>query len=356
MRYTHLEKRRYGGYLLYDEDGNECKPTRVSSLAKVLGDTENLTKWKQRMTAHGLGLRPDLYALACSTDKDDKRTLDDLCRDAMGSVPSAANYGTAIHKATEDVDAGKAYNLPEDLRGDVRAYVAVRDKWGLKPAPEYIEATLVNNRFSVAGTTDRFYIASAKTVELIDAAVAEINERRARQGMPLMESTVQAGHLVVGDVKTGRVDYGADSMPIQLYVYASAEQMAHDTGDGRNFDLRPAPPVNQSVGLIIHVPAGKGQAVVYLADLGHGERGAKAAREVLDWRDLTFFKTQTTLARGGPLDRARATDPGQRDLAEMIVECGSKAELEALFKAERNRFTPRMKALAIQHAEDAGLQ
>lgn len=356
MRYTHLEKRRYGGYLLYDEDGNEHKPTRVSSLAKVLGDTENLTKWKMRMTAHGLGLRPDLYALACSADKDDKRTLDDLCRDAMQSVPSAANYGTAIHKATEDADAGKSYNLPEDLRGDVRAYLAVRDKWGLKPMPEYIEATLVNNRLSVAGTTDRFYQATQKTVEMIDLAVAEINERRERQGAPLLESTVKKGSLLVGDVKTGRVDYGADSMPIQLYTYASAEQLAHDTGDGRHFKLMPAPHVDQSIGLIIHVPAGKGQAIVHLADLEHGERGALAAKEVLAWRDLTFFKTQTTLSRGGPLERARASDPGQRDLSELITECESKAELENLFKAERHRFTPRMKALAIQHAEDAGLR
>lgn len=356
MRYTHLEKRRYGGYLLYDEDGNEHRPTRVSSLAKVLGDTENLTKWKMRMTAHGLGLRPDLYALACSSDKDDKRTLDDLCRDAMQSVPSAANYGTAIHKATEDLDAGKPYNLPEDLRGDVRAYQAVRDKWGLEPVPEYIEATLVNNRLGVAGTTDRFYRATDRTVELINQAVAEINERRKRQGALPMEPDVQAGQLLVGDVKTGRVDYGADSMPIQLYTYASAEQMAHDTGDGRDFELRPAPDVNQSVGLIIHVPAGKGQAIVHLADLAHGARGAQVAKEVLAWRDLTFFKTQTTLSRGGPLDRSRAFDPGQRDLSELIVECESKAELEALFRAERTRFTPRMKALAIQHAEDAELQ
>src|SRR5688500_15493091 len=105
------ERDQWGRALLVDELGQRVPYTRVSTIAKTLDDKEGLTNWKQRTTAVGLKLRPDLWALACSIqdpEGDDKPEMRRVVNEAadVGNVKQGANQGTARHKFTEAIERG----------------------------------------------------------------------------------------------------------------------------------------------------------------------------------------------------------------------------------------------------------
>ena len=82
--------------LIVPPDGGKPEPyVRVSTLAKSLDSKEGLMQWMQRMTAIGLGKRPDLAERAAITDPSDKRALQEIVKGAMAAAESdkAANTG-----------------------------------------------------------------------------------------------------------------------------------------------------------------------------------------------------------------------------------------------------------------------
>ena len=85
-----IPRDRWGRPMIVPADGG--KPvayTRVSTLAKVLDDKTALTRWKQRQTAIGMSMRPDLVAKA-GAKRDDKRTVDEVVEEAMVAASSSA--------------------------------------------------------------------------------------------------------------------------------------------------------------------------------------------------------------------------------------------------------------------------
>ena len=80
---------RWGRPLITPTDGGKPEPyVRVSTLAKTLDSKDGLMTWKQRMTAIGIGKRPDLAERAAITDPTDKKSLKEIVDAAMQAAES----------------------------------------------------------------------------------------------------------------------------------------------------------------------------------------------------------------------------------------------------------------------------
>jgi hypothetical protein len=119
--------------LIIPRDGGEKEVyARVSTLAKSLDSKEGLMQWMQRMTAIGLGKRPDLAERAAITDPTDKRALKEIVDGAMKAAESdrAANVGTTLHKLTEQMDRGTLDVVPAHYQPHLDAYATAMDAPG----------------------------------------------------------------------------------------------------------------------------------------------------------------------------------------------------------------------------------
>lgn len=242
---------RWGRYLLPDpETGKERAWTRATTLASTLADTYGLTQWQMRMVAKGLGMRPDLLALAAAAHVDDKQTLNRVANDAKEAAGSSAgaNSGTALHSFTEAVDRGEEPNVPEPWKADVEAYRAALTEHGITVHPDWIERITVVPRFGVAGTFDRIV-------------------------------TLADGRRVIADVKTGKdLSYSWSEIAIQLALYANATHMW-------NVDRwEKMPVVDPSEALVLWVPVGKGVCELHTVDTVAGWTQAEVAYGVRQWR------------------------------------------------------------------------
>jgi hypothetical protein len=119
-----LKRDRWGRPMIEPPGGGKAVGyTRVSTLAKVLDDKTALMRWKQRQTALGLGLRPDLASMAAACEGDNRK-LDEVVEQAMTAAQSekAANIGTTLHLLTEMIDKGGEPNNLHGHMDDLRAY------------------------------------------------------------------------------------------------------------------------------------------------------------------------------------------------------------------------------------------
>jgi hypothetical protein len=262
---------RYGRYLVTPADGGKpVAHTRATTHAATCDDRYALEKWGQRMVAIGLSRRPDLLAQVAAAPDDDKTRLDTIVADAIEAADASAgrNIGDALHQFTERVDRGDLDigSVPDPWRKDIDAYRRAMDDAEL--LVELIEQTVVIPSLTVAGTLDRI--------------------------------VTRDGRRFILDVKTGqKLDYSWGSIAQQLAIYSRAETI-YDLGTGEH---SPMPAVDQEVGLVAHVPAGKGTCHLIGVDLEAGWRGALLAHDVRRWRkdrfrlgELTFPDLRDQLA------------------------------------------------------------
>lgn len=239
-----VKRDRWGRPLIASPDGGKPEPyVRVSTLAKALDSKEGLMQWKQRMTAIGLGKRPDLAERAAITDPTDKRGLKEIVDGAMQAAESdkAANIGTTLHKLTELLDRSELDNIPASHQADLDAYAQATD------ALQFVatELFVVNDHLKAAGTLDRL-------VRLPD------------------------GRLVVADLKTGATEPSyPHGVTTQCAIYANSWR--YDIEAEERTAYLPDNEVSTEVGLLIHLPAGKAQCDLYLLDLSVGWQLAKTA-------------------------------------------------------------------------------
>lgn len=260
-----IPRDRWGRPMIVPADGG--KPvayTRVSTLAKVLDDKTALTRWKQRQTAIGMSMRPDLVAKA-GAKKDDKRTVDEVVEEAMvaASSSAAANIGTTLHALTEHVDAGTLPDhLPGELIPDLTAYEeAMR---GIKVLAS--EMFVVTDDIGCAGSFDRL-------VALPD------------------------GRIVVADIKTGQAEPSyPHAAATQIAVYAHGTPYTHP---GQRAASLADAGVDLTTGLLIHLPAGKARCDLYLLDLTEGWAAALTATWARRWlksKPITPYAPDAVLA------------------------------------------------------------
>ena len=254
-----IARDRWGRPLIVPEGGGKPIPyTRISTLAKALDSKEGLMSWKQRMVALGIGKRPDLAQLAAVTDPSDKRKMKELVDAAMAAAESdkAANVGTTLHSLTEQLDRGTLESIPAQHMEDISAYEQATKGLEMKAA----ELFVVNDAVQAAGTFDRL-------VQLPD------------------------GRVVIADLKTGQTEPTyPHGVTTQCAIYARSH--LYNIAESARTAYLPDLGVSTDVGLLIHLPAGKGTCDLYLLDLNVGwqlAQTAVAVREVYKGKPLTTY-------------------------------------------------------------------
>lgn len=268
--------------------------TRVTTYIDCLEDKSMLDKWKQRTLLEGAYLEEmqdgsaggsSVWAVGKSMVRRDATLANLAEREAAGDVFTVleratavkehrdftnrivenlmdiggqhdkADTGTRLHRITELVDDGQP--IPDwatkSDRLDVEAYLKAKEAAGLEVL--WTERRVVDDVLGITGTMDRAYLAKLPG-----------RTRRVR---------------VVGDLKTGNVEWGAGKIGMQLAAYANGKGYTHDREHLEREDLR----LSKTDALLIHLPAGEHRCSIYLVDLTLASKGLDLARQVRAWRN-----------------------------------------------------------------------
>lgn len=244
-----IERDRWGRPLIVPVGGGDpIAYVRASTMAKALDDLSNLMAWKQRKTAEGLLIRPDLLTRVAGAlanghadEPETKRALNRVCNEALEAAggSTGASSGTGLHELTQAIDAGlePAY-VPAPDRERLDAYRQATAN--LEPVDA--ETFVVDDENHVAGSFDRLWLCPD-------------------------------GRVRVGDLKTGKSE---DQYPLatamQMAIYAHGLRYDPETTERTRLDPR----LDASVGLLVHMPPSGGCRVIPL-DLDRGWYAARLA-------------------------------------------------------------------------------
>lgn len=260
------------GVAAAEETGDYAVTAKIRELAHVRDLAIAKARKADRKGKLGIG---DLAALTERAWSEFKKALNVIADDVfeIGGGREKATKGTDIHALTELYDRegiGAVGDLltageitPADM-ADVEAYADAMRKLGAKIVER--ERVVVNDALKVAGRLD--IVAMVKLPALHDPKTGEVirpAESRARRR--------------VIDVKTGKIEYGIGKLAQQLEMYAGSTGYDLETHEREDLKL------DRTVGLVIHLPAGSGQATVRVVDLVAGRKGNKLAGEVRAWRN-----------------------------------------------------------------------
>lgn len=236
---------QYGHYVLPDPiTGLPIGFVRATTAAKTLDDTYNLSRWSTRQqVASVLRLAdaasgPDAHPIAGKMFEDLRsridggngpnvnELLDEI--DGFAGGKNSAEFGDAVHEWCAALDASMVTvdQVPDLFKPWVTAYQGILARAGLIAVAQYVERTVMNDSGieRVVGKLDRLFLC------------------------------VATGELYLGDLKTSKSDnvkYSWMTWPTQLVGYARARLMWGL--DGATWE--PMPPINQDVGLLIHLPS-----------------------------------------------------------------------------------------------------
>ncbi|MFF3692047.1 hypothetical protein [Streptomyces sp. NPDC002221] len=289
---------RWGRPLVIPRGGGRPRGlTRVTTFIDAIEDKSALTAWGKRMTLLGAAREPALLTALQYLNpetREGKAALDQLAERAITAAGANVKRerGTHLHSLSELVDQERA--LPPGTSAsdaaDMAAYKAATAMFDVVAMEQFV----VVDELGTGGTFDRLlrYTGPGPDGRLIDG-------------------------LIIGDLKTGSVQYGALKMSSQLAVYSRGELYDHaafpvdaeDAGDLAAWKKREVPAdvaaraysrlpnVNQDWGVIIHLPAGEARCTLYWADL---RVGWDAARLALDVRRARA--TKNALVPFSPID------------------------------------------------------
>ncbi|AER47623.1 exonuclease [Mycobacterium phage DS6A] len=299
---------------------------RTTTFISILEDRYALEQWAQRMAIAGTVRSEDLTARALAADPtEDRDALNAIAREALDGMRTKlkADMGSYLHACTEHLDRGgsrsdllppaewaslastdrQAYDLRDDdypladRDADLDAYDDVKRRYGLRFAT--IETMRVFDPWEVAGTPDRTGTGT--------------DERFGNKWLVL-------------DLKTGGdLDYDNTKRTHAMQLAMYAHSTAYTAAEGRHDDV---PPVNRDRGVIIHLPARTGQAVLHFADLKRGWAGCVAAQRVWEWRKERDMLTKVDEWQPANHLQKLALNPS---FAEAAAAAGSKDELRELW-------------------------
>lgn len=285
---TEIPRDRWGRPLVVppDQTTKTVPYTRMTTHVSATEDTWALEKWKMRMTALGVVEREDIH-LAIAAHRDDKEHLNRLCDQAVEAAKASAGAtkGTALHALLDQWDRGQLdlNKVPAAYRKDIEAYARATEHLEVVE----IETFGVLDTFQVAGTWDRLY-------------------------------RTRTGRLVIGDTKTGSIEYGMGKIAGQLAGYSRATPYNHTTRTRAT--PNPDRGVDQEFGIVMHLPAGQGVCELVEVNLTAGWEGFLLATEVRKWR------TRKGLHR--PFVDERPIDT---DLLVEIRQAATESELRLLW-------------------------
>lgn len=260
------------GYRIENPDGKVRTYARATTVAQVLEDAYKLDRWHSMKTAHGLGQRPDLVALAAGHDIDaDRSVYEELIDDAqaVSDVSSKANIGTALHRFAEQIDAGKPLaDLPPEWHRHLDAYQARMEQIGFEIVHEHTEQVVALDDDQIAGQIDR-----------VLRATRDVEVR-----LPTRTIVIPAEAFIIGDLKTGAsLHFSRLKFTTQITIYANHDITWHPDSEQKNGGTRgPRIDVDYGVAMIIHLPAGDPTAPcrIHWVDLEAGYTALMCALQV----------------------------------------------------------------------------
>ena len=240
-------------------EGPFVQHSRTSSFGDILDSQDSLKDWLLARAMEGVARKPELAAQVIAADGD-KKVLRDLKEEAIdaGRGRFKADLGTAFHKMSEHWEQKPDFDPGEPYRSALERYEHIMRELGL--VSQHFEVKLVNDEFRASGTADRIY-------ELTKPLLAP-------NGRVLLPGT-----LVIGDIKTGNLEYAVAGYCVQTAIYAGG--VLYDVATNRRL---PTPPIDQEWGILMHVDIESGQVDFLWVDLEVGRFGARLAAEVKEWR------------------------------------------------------------------------
>ena len=316
---TTIPRDRWGRPLIIPPEGGKPVPyTRCTTLVGAIEDKWGLMAWKQRQTVVGLAARPDLHLRAASLgpqpDSDDqaavrvwKQQMDEVCEQAMEAAgsSSAATIGTALHTYAELIDQGQDVTPPREWARHLDNYR--RTTTGFQPVA--VEQFVVCDQYRVGGTADR-----------------------------VLRDT-DTGKLVIGDIKTGSIDY-PHKMAMQLAVYAHSAAYDPDTGQ-----RTPLQDIDLTSVLIIHLDAGSGDCRLHWVDIEAGWEAVGLAAQVRAWQARRGLTTPAPTTEQATATATSVLVDGVPALVAAILQAGSVDELVGLRQTHAGQWTDQHTAL-----------
>lgn len=243
--------------------------TRVTTFIDVLEDKSFVQAWQERMVLLGIAQDPTFLRGVEYIDPESREGRNDLNRRAqaakdLGGANRKSDQGTHLHDLSERVDRHEALpaGLPDADYKDMEAY-----RKGTHPffKVRHLERLVVNEELGVAGTPDRVsqWIGDGDLI--------------APDGTVILPE-----ELLITDLKTGRVDFGALKMAMQLAIYSRSELNVPGSHEREWMG-----PVSERWGIIMHLPAGSGELTLYWADLELGWKAVQVARDVREMRSMS---------------------------------------------------------------------
>jgi len=257
---TDVRRDRWGRYQVLPPEGGPLRGyARATTVAKALDDTSSLMTWNARMTAIGLAARADLYAALTTTDADDRKAIDSICKRASeaGGATVRRDLGTAIHAMLEQSYTNPDYQAPDQYAADIAAVHQALADAGARVLPEYVERMVVLDAHEIAGTCD---------------GVLEINGKR-----------------FLFDNKTGSLSslkFGNLAWAIQMAIYSRADAL-YTQGiaiDGSQDVREPMPEISREHAVIIHIEPNSADCTLHWIDLTVGADALQTALQVRQFR------------------------------------------------------------------------
>lgn len=278
-----VDRDGWGRPLLYPPEGGKTVAyTRPSTMAKWLDNQAGLINWKASMAMIGMAkskpIQARISAIVARTENDpyreNKAALKDLVENAtqIAQAQGRADLGTAVHEFTELLDAGTldwSY-VPEQLKAPLDAYRAT--------------------------------MSAFETVDTeVFVAVDEKNENgKAIRGAGSLDRIIRHPEfgVCVADIKTGsdepRYPLGVTTQ-VAIYSRGLRYRDARFKGSPPFDDGEPNadstawrkalhPELNQSVGILIHLPLDRVECTLYALDLNHGWESLLLGQRVQDAR------------------------------------------------------------------------
>ena len=297
-------RRANGAPLVSDPDNPDktLRYSRPSSYAKCLDNEMALTEWRIWKAMTGVARSKALQTEVVATkdeDRAEKKTLREKALD-KGEGSEKADQGKGLHAMTvraedpTDVD----FDPPEPFLTDLTAYRGMLDAYGL--VSEMFEVPFVNDTYRAAGTADRVW-------------------RVTRVLLAPDGSRLEPGTLVIGDLKTGKLDFSLPGFCVQTALYATG--VLYDIVTERRLAT---PPIDQSWTLLAHLPVGAGSCALHWCPIKIGLLGAELAQQVKEWDKL--WKNGTYDAPPvdvpvDPLDELSTVVVGEASLEIMAAFC-----------------------------------
>ena len=289
--------------------------TRCTKYIDVLDDGYQLTLWKMRQVLRGSVLRPDLHLEAAShgqqPDKVEeydqyrewRNDYDRINRDLMKAAASdaKANIGTALHRFVERLDRGlevKPAEVPDRYHQHLRNYMHVTRKL---TAVE-VERFMLEDGLRVGGTPDRI---------LLD----------------------ERNRFVIGDVKTGNVDFDPEKIGRQLAIYSRSRFYDDATGQ-RSRPLE----IDQEWGVIIKLDARTGVCELIDVNLTEGWAGVLTCERVRSERNRKVT-TRPHIDPDAPAIGEEVTPETLAAIRQAVGAAANKEALDAIWQAAHHVWT-----------------